>query len=469
VRASGLKLIMVAGAAVVMLLAAAVASPAASGRPGGLDGSFGGDGRIVPKLGGAHATSVVMQHSGRLVILAEGKRDHVLARFTRRGKLDRAYGRGGVAHDLFDGRVSELGQALALQSDGKLLVAGVADTATGEDVSLLRFKSVDGLRDEAFGVHGETRTDWGVDRFDCDTEDAFCGPGCPGFGCAPPQSYPSQDSAAAVIQLRDKTIAVTGTTGPRHRRTLTPFGTMIAHGEPDQVAVLRYSYAGTLLWKQALYFGALRHCASPCGQEGTAIARQRDGRILVGATIDKGSGGLARLRPDGSLDPSFSGDGKVTFGTRPQRILVQPDGRILVSGDGFVRRFTKDGRPDRGFGSKGVVYPFRRFYRPRPQTIDGNDIALQRDGTILTTGAAQVGPGNPWVIFRLLSNGKVDPRFGNRGYVKTQFPTNNVATPSAIVVGRGRFAVAGGTDFETEEGGGRILHADIAVAQYHAR
>ena len=464
-----MKLVTIAGTAIVLLLVGAMASPAASGRPGGLDGSFGGDGRIVPKLGGVDATSVVMQHSGQLVILAEDKRDHVLARFTRRGRLDPSYGRGGVADDLFNGRVSELAQALALQSDGKLLVAGVADTATGEDVSLLRFKSVDGLRDEAFGVHGETRTDWGVDRFDCDTEDPFCGPDCPGFGCAPPQSYPSQDTASAVIQLPDKTIAVTGTTGPRHRETLTPFGTMSAHGEPDQVAVLRYSYAGTLLWKRELYFGALRHCASPCGQEGTAIARQRNGRILVGATIGKGSGGLARLRPDGSLDPSFSGDGELRLPTRPVRILVQPDGKIHVSGDGFVRRFTKAGRPDRTFGSKGVVYPFRRFYPSGPQVMDVNDIALQRDGTILTTGDPQVGPDNPWVIFRLLSNGRVDRRFGKRGFVKTQFPTNNVSVPSAIAVGRGRFAVAGGTDFETAQGGGTIVHADIAVAQYHAR
>ena len=101
-------------------------------RNGALDRSFGRRGRTLtnPAPGGGLANAVLVQPDGRIVIAGLAYRatdssdsDWVLARYTARGKLDRSFGSGGVVITSF-GTGEDWAGALARQSDGKLVVGG---------------------------------------------------------------------------------------------------------------------------------------------------------------------------------------------------------------------------------------------------------------------------------------------------------------------------------------------------------
>jgi uncharacterized delta-60 repeat protein/uncharacterized repeat protein (TIGR01451 family) len=95
-----------------------------------------------------------------------------------------------------------------------------------------------------------------------------------------------------------------------------------------------------------------------------AMARQADGKLVVGGTIDAGAGGgvVARFLPDGTPDPSFSSDGIARIGVAGaivEDVAVQPDGKVVAVGtvgnDSFFARFRPGGARDPGFGADGVV------------------------------------------------------------------------------------------------------------------
>jgi uncharacterized delta-60 repeat protein len=98
-----------------------------------------------------------------------------------------------------------------------------------------------------------------------------------------------------------------------------------------------------------------------------AVALQADGKIVAAGDIVNVASGhvdfaLARYLPDGNLDTTFSGDGRVTtdFGSASQAlaVTVQPDGKIVAGGasNGFaLARYLPDGTLDPMFGGDGLV------------------------------------------------------------------------------------------------------------------
>ena len=103
-----------------------------------------------------------------------------------------------------------------------------------------------------------------------------------------------------------------------------------------------------------------------------AMALQPDGRIVSAGTrfsSDESDFALARLNADGSLDPSFAGDGLKTTGfavagnAQPADsaadVALGSDGRILVAGSSAeafgLARYTPDGELDGSFGDGGLV------------------------------------------------------------------------------------------------------------------
>lgn len=134
-----------------------------------------------------------------------------------------------------------------------------------------------------------------------------------------------------------------------------------------------------------------------------ALALQPDGMILVGGSFSTIGGqtkrNLARLTPDGRLDPTFpEADGEVLA------LVLQPDGKILVSG-GFlhigaqtcyngVARLNPDGTLDPTF---------------IPDPTAGESVAVQPDGKILVVGL-DTRPTYTNVT-RLLPNGRTDASF----------------------------------------------------------
>ena len=97
----------------------------------------------------------------------------------------------------------------------------------------------------------------------------------------------------------------------------------------------------------------------------TALALQPDGKIVV-AGGSNGAFALARYLPNGTLDPTFSGDGKVLtdFGGVANALAIQPNnGRLVVAGwstargntDFALARYLPNGTLDATFGGDGTV------------------------------------------------------------------------------------------------------------------
>jgi uncharacterized delta-60 repeat protein len=190
------------------------------------------------------------------------------------------------------------------------------------------------------------------------------------------------------------------------------------------------------------------------------------GSVVVGTTsTDFGQPltiGIAKLRSDGSFDPSFSDDGKLILsrgiGAYAYAVAAQPDGKIVISGthdEGGVEYFdvvrvNADGTLDSSFGAGG----FRSITLNTPLE-EGYDVTIAPDGKIVAAGyAGTYHPQNGMtpafadydlVVVRLNSNGVPDTTFDGDGVAK---PTSaNSDTAQAVAVQPdGKIVVAGNTN-----------------------
>lgn len=185
----------------------------------------------------------------------------------------------------------------------------------------------------------------------------------------------------------------------------------------------------------------------------SAVAIQADGKIVAagGAGVDFA---LARYNTDGTLDTTFSTNGKVTTaftdGSFANAVAIQSDGKIIAAGgaQGFaLARYDTDGALDPTFGTGGLVTT-----SVTSGTNQANDVAIQADGKIVAAGFAT--PGGPWrrhfAVARYLSDGTLDTSFGDGGTVVTAFGVSGVA--NAVVLLPNQKIVLAGTN-----GGGFAL------------
>src|SRR6185295_4210266 len=128
-----------------------------AGTPGTLDTSFGTGGIVTTAVPSGSATAAnAIALSGTNILLAghsriSGKLTITVAQYTSSGALDPAFGTGGIVTTPIASLDADAG-ALAVQGDGKIVVAGLAGTAFTNfwDVALLRYNA-DGSLDTAFG------------------------------------------------------------------------------------------------------------------------------------------------------------------------------------------------------------------------------------------------------------------------------------------------------------------------------
>jgi uncharacterized delta-60 repeat protein len=149
---------------------------------------------------------------------------------------------------------------------------------------------------------------------------------------------------------------------------------------------------------------------------------------------------IAKYTTDGTLDPSFGQNGKITDDdmVAAQAVALQPDGMILAAGvsPGFatggpafaLKRYTADGSADPTFGSGGIVLD---SIGPAGDFIDS--IVLQPNGQILIGGNTVIVVGTrkhnqaingDFALARYNTDGSADTSFGNGGKVTTDFAGN---------------------------------------------
>jgi len=169
----------------------------------------------------------------------------------------------------------------------------------------------------------------------------------------------------------------------------------------------------------------------PGGMTEEAVAVQPDGKIVVAGYTNASQIDVARYSATGSLDTAFGTNGVALLpvptgnGQGVERVVIQPDGKILVARDSDLARFTSSGTPDSSFGTGGLV---------TLSSID-RDLALQPDGKIVVLAGL-----TSEVLERFNSDGSVDRSFGSGGQVMLN--PNQVEVAVALQ-NDGRIIVAG--------------------------
>ena len=131
---------------------------------GTIDASFGSNGQVVTSIGStgnAGGNAAVLQSDNKILVAGyytPSDRSFAAVRYNQNGTLDNSFaGNGKVGIDFTYGSQAN---ALVLQKDGKIVLAGKAINHTGADFALVRLTGTGGI-DNGFGTAGKVTTDFG--------------------------------------------------------------------------------------------------------------------------------------------------------------------------------------------------------------------------------------------------------------------------------------------------------------------
>jgi uncharacterized delta-60 repeat protein len=319
--------------------------PSISAAPGDLDLTFGSGGIVFTRdstLGAFdYASGMAIQADGKIVVVGEGSRgsfnwDFAVVRYNPDGSLDTSFGGSGIVITQLTGDYDGA-SSVAIQADGKIVVAGSRyDGAGGSSFAVVRYNP-NGSLDTSFNGTGIVITSVGSSR----------------------------DYAQSVAIQADGKIVVAGGSGF------------------NDFAIVRYNRDGSL----DTTFNGTGRVITPVGGGASSVAIQADGKIVAA-----GGDALVRYHTDGTLDTSFNGTGKVITPIASNSAAIQTDGKIVVAGgassnnidgDFAVVRLNPNGSLDTTFNGTGKVIT---------QATAGNDIltgaAIQADGKIVVAGVS---------------------------------------------------------------------------------
>jgi uncharacterized delta-60 repeat protein len=130
---------------------------------GMVDSTFGTNGTVVTDFGRPDewANALVIQPDGKIILCGYSGSPYqiAMARYEADGSLDTTF--NGTGKVLTSASSNDEGNAIALQTDGKIVVSGVARNGSNQDFSILRY-TTDGILDTTFSTNGFTATDFGT-------------------------------------------------------------------------------------------------------------------------------------------------------------------------------------------------------------------------------------------------------------------------------------------------------------------
>lgn len=332
---------------------------------GSLDTTFDADGIVTIDFGGTHdfAWAVALQTDGKIIVAGNtgfggSFLDFAVARLNPNGSPDTAFSGDGKVTTDFSG-FADYGSSVVIQADGKIVVGGRADIGNSADFGLARYNT-DGSLDPAFSGDGKAIFDvGGADDIAQDIK------------LQPDGKIVAAGARLAFDSTQDFVIY-----------RVTPTGTLDTSFDTDGIVTTDFSG----------------------GQEiASSLALLQDGRILV-AGESRPSGGVrdsafARYNPNGSLDTTFDGDGLFKVS--------------LYS----------------SFSSEESIF----------------DIQLQNDGKIAAAVFVQPGSLSPigFGAARINADGGVDTSFGNGGFVLAVVPGSSYQFPRAVAISGDKLVVVG--------------------------
>ena len=384
---------------------------------GDLDPTFGDGGKVVTDFNGFGDVliEIVLQTDGKIIAVgythsSSGSVPHIaLARYKTDGSIDTTFGNGGRVITQITS--NDVGDTVAVQPDGKILVGGRANTPSTVDSSfaLLRYNP-NGTLDPTFGSGGIVFTNIGE----------------------------SLDGITAIALQTDGKIVVSG-----FRAFVRPPGEQ----RNGDIVVARYNSNGSL----DTTFGSGGKTLSDFGpvseyfaDDATSINIQPDGKIVVGGDSDGGGYFdflVARYNANGLLDTTFGNGGfvKTDLGNGYEDgsadVAIQSDGKIVSVGsalpdsydlDFALIRYNTNGSLDQTFGTGGkVVFGLQSLTDEELMSV-----AIQADGKIVALGdsnSSNVTAGGGFLLLRFNTNGTLDPTFGTGGIVQTPLATRSKA------------------------------------------
>jgi uncharacterized delta-60 repeat protein len=378
---------------------------AAHAAAGSLDPTFGNGGIVITPSGGGVVEDAVLQADGKIVVQGS----FGVARFLSDGAVDTSFGTGGFAQAPASANFG----AVALQSDGKILVAGVGNSLTGMGFAVTRLNT-NGSLDTTFGGSGTVIANLG-----------------------------SPNIGEAILQQPDGKILLGGTLIERiHYHTV----------------LIRYNLDGSL--DQTFGSGGIVNVLAVNGV--TQLALDIAGDIFVNNSFL-----IAEFSHNGTLLPQVtpallvksSRGGSTTFLANGKYVFADtvyvgtPRNRDL---DGHVVRFTATGAIDSTFNSPTFDFEGEGG---SGQFDTLRSVAIQSNGQLVVGGGHGVSSGGniPFGLARFNLDGSFDSTFGNGGIVNTDISGNQGAS-ALLIQSDGKIVAIGG-----DNSGG------LALARYLAQ
>jgi uncharacterized delta-60 repeat protein len=402
-----------------------------------LDTSFNNpDGYLIKQFTPGKTTvsnSVAIDSSDRVIVTGYSRdtnsvQNMFITRYLANGKLDTSFA-GGVIFKNYTPGKDTIGQSVAIDISGRILVAG--DTNNDNSVSsmfITRYLA-NGTLDTTFGNGGVIFKNYT--------------PGGNTF------------VNSLIIDSSDR-ILITGVTGVTSVTSVT--------NSVKNMFITRYLTNGTV---DTAFSddGVIIKNYTPRGQtEGFSVAIDSSGRVIVTGysrgTNSVSSMFITRYLTDGTLDTTF-GDGGVIFknytpggNTEGFSVAIDSSDRVIVIGytdddnvvsSMFITRYLANGTLDTNFNSPdGVIF---KNYTPGGYTF-GLSIAIDSIGRILITGDTVDNIVSSMFLTRYLANGTLDPTFNNRDGVifKNYIPGGDTGGADIAIDSSGRILVTGYTN-----------------------
>lgn len=407
--------------------------------------------------GGDSGSGMVLQKDGKILVAGEtqtlfGDKDFALARYNSDGSLDTSFGIGGLQATRF-GTTDDAGQCVALQADGKILVAGYA-SSQGKDFFAIARYNANGTLDTTFDGDGKAVTAFGTgkDRIysmavQADGKILVAGESSGQIALARYNANGSLDTgfgsggkltttidhdscAHGVIVLADGKILVAGNSSHWSYMSFD-----------SEFVVARYTASGKL---DTTFGGGKGYAATNIGEGDTAqgLVLQADGKIVVAGSSGSGNGdfALARYLANGALDLSFSGDGKVRTDITGvldsgYAVALDASGKILVAGELSVNfkhwfglvRYNSDGSEDTSFNGSVDTSLDDSGAVGAPAGTDSwsgaRSVLVQPDGKILEAGFGTNNDQADFALMRWNANGTLDTGFSSSSSSLNGHPT----------------------------------------------
>lgn len=385
---------------------------------GNLDTSFSNDG-MSTELPNAGISGLAIDANGRIV--AAGSKDvggymaWALARFTPSGTLDSAFSNDGWLVENYGVNAEAIGNAVYIDSAGKIVMAGYATippTLSGKRQFVLARYTPNGILDAGFSGDGKVQTDFNHHEgafsvaIDANGKIVAAGRALSGNGFAVARYNPDGNLDATFLGGKLITTFAGATHAGADAVAIDTNGKIVAAGfarinNVNQLAITRYNPDGTLDGSFSgggsvtTSFGAGTHA----GAHAVAIG---GGNKIVAAGYAQSGGidqfAIARYNLDGTLDNSFSGDGKLitSFGLNipsiARSVTIDPNARIVVAGEATLSgryrfalaRYMADGSLDGSFSGDGKL---TTEFIPGGGAV-AYDVAIDAGGKIVAGGWA---------------------------------------------------------------------------------